>query len=387
MTGLVAEAIGAESATICVLEDDAWVPRHGWKVPAEVVGVPIPREQVPYANLAIETQEVVGVDDCETDPRVDLELQRSWGVRSVAMAPLLVRDRTAAGIFVNYHSDRHAFTRAELDFMRQAAGIVTGTVKAAHLYASEHEVAGLLRSALLAVPRTIPGVEFDTRYHSASESARIGGDFYDVFELDHGLLGLTVGDVSGKGLPAATVTSLVKHTLRGHASEKGKGPADVVRAANTALLRAEEFSGFCTIFFAILDRRDGRLVYCNAGHPPMALLRSDGSVGVLENNGPLVGAFEALDFGSGETWMEAGELLFLYTDGLIEARASGVQFGEERLFELLGGPVAREPAGLLDLVERELLGFAGDGLQDDLAMLALTRTHAPVPGQGKFKLF
>ena len=133
----VGSALGAESATICDLEGESWVPRYLWQVPEEVLGVPIPRDQVAYANIGVDTRRAVAIDDCETDPRVDLELQRSWNVRSVMMAPLLVRNEAKAAIFFNYHSATHTFTSLELDFAQKAAALISGAMENARLYEAE----------------------------------------------------------------------------------------------------------------------------------------------------------------------------------------------------------------------------------------------------------
>jgi serine phosphatase RsbU (regulator of sigma subunit) len=292
-----------------------------------------------------------------------------------------------AGLFLDYHHDAHHFSGAETAFVDQAAAAaaISGALERARLYEREHGIATTLQDALLALPERISGLRFAYRYHSAAEAALVGGDFYDVFELDFGLLGVTVGDMSGKGLDAAVMTSLVKHTVRAHAVEKGKTPADIVRMASRVLHMQSHLEHFATVFFAILDRRDGRLVYCNAGHPAPAILRGERQITELPPNSPLIGAFPDMPFADSETYLETEDVLLLYTDGLVEARRGQTLFGESRLTALLQRCYGLEPEQLVESVAGAVDEFAGGRLNDDLALLALRREELPGPTQQKFR--
>jgi serine phosphatase RsbU (regulator of sigma subunit)/anti-sigma regulatory factor (Ser/Thr protein kinase) len=382
-----AAAMEADSASICDLDDSMWVPTTAWGMPAGLTGSAFPREVVPFAEVAVQTRRAVAVDDCDSDARVDPEVQRAWGVRAVVVAPLVVRGAVVAGLFLDYHHDAHHFSGAETAFVDQAAAAaaISGALERARLYEREHGIATTLQDALLALPERISGLRFAYRYHSAAEAALVGGDFYDVFELDFGLLGVTVGDMSGKGLDAAVMTSLVKHTVRAHAVEKGKTPADIVRMASRVLHMQSHLEHFATVFFAILDRRDGRLVYCNAGHPAPAILRGERQITELPPNSPLNGAFPDMPFADSETYLETEDVLLLYTDGLVEARRGQTLFGESRLTALLQRCYGLEPEQLVESVAGAVDEFAGGRLNDDLALLALRREELPGPTQQKFR--
>jgi serine phosphatase RsbU (regulator of sigma subunit)/anti-sigma regulatory factor (Ser/Thr protein kinase) len=382
----VAGALEADSALVYRLDEDEWVPGVAWGMPVELRDTAWPRETMPFAELSIETRHGLCIDDCEADDRVDAALRRAWGARSIGVAPLIVRGAVAAALFLTYHRDVHRFTAPERTFIDQAAVAVSGALERAHVYEREHGIATTLQNALLALPERIPGLLFAHRYHSATEVALVGGDFYDVFELDNGLLGVTVGDMSGKGLDAAVMTSLVKHTVRAHAVEKGKTPADIVRMASRVLFMQSHLEHFATVFFAILDRRDGRLVYCNAGHPAPAILRRARELTELPSNSPLIGAFPDMPFGNSETYVETGDVLLLYTDGLVEARRGEALFGESRLAALLERSYGLEPEQLVESVAHAVYEFAEGRLSDDLALLALRRLDLPGPTQQKLRL-
>ena len=380
-----AAAMEADSASICELHETAWVPTTAWGAPAGPHSAAFARAAVPFAEVAVRTRHAVTVDDCGSDARVDPEMQRARGVRAVVVAPLVVRGAVVAALFLDYLHGAHRFSSAETDFVDQAAAAISGALERARLYEHEHEIATTLQNALLALPEDIPGLSFAHRYHSAAEVALVGGDFYDVFELEYGLLGVTVGDMSGKGLDAAVMTSLVKYTVRAHAVEKGKTPADIVRMANRVLYMQSHFEQFATVFFAILDRRDGRLAYCNAGHPAPAILRDGREITELPANSPLIGAFPDMPFADSETYLESEDVLLLYTDGLVEARRDGALFGQSRLAELLERCYGLEPEQLVESVAGAVDDYAGGRLTDDLALLALRRLELPGPTQQKLR--
>jgi serine phosphatase RsbU (regulator of sigma subunit) len=204
----------------------------------------------------------------------------------------------------------------------------------ARMFEIEHHIADRLQEALLALPDEIAGVEFARAYHSATEAARVGGDFYDIFELGDHYVGITIGDISGKGIDAAMLTALVKNTIRAHASEKGKTPTQVLALTNHVVYRSTPSEAFATVLFAVFDRRDGRLVYANAGHTTGALgtrtAQSCGSPRLA-----LFGGFEHSEFGRRPRCSSAlVTCLFLYTDGLTEVRRGTTRYGEERVFTL-----------------------------------------------------
>lgn len=237
-------------------------------------------------------------------------------------------------------------------------------------------IADRLQGALLAIPDAIDGIDFVHAYHSSTEVARVGGDFYDIFELDYGLLGITIGDIAGKGIEAAVLTSLVKNSIRAHAAERRKTPVEVISLTNDLIYKATEPEAFATVFFAILDRRDGRMVYVNAGHCPAVVIHSDGTSSQLSITGPFLGAALGAGFEQREVHLDIDDMLFLYTDGLSEARQNGFLYGENRVLELLADvAVGSELSAVVEEIVYDVLAFSGGKLHDDLAMMAVRR-HA-----------
>jgi len=307
------------------------------------------------------------------------------GLRLALALPITARGELLGYVAMDERGARRAFDEREIRLAKAICEQAGAALDNARLYQQEHDVAQVLRAALLKLPDAIAGLSFAHHYHPAARPAHVGGDFYDLFELDHGLVGIVVGDISGKGIEAAVLTSLVKNTIRAHATERGKTPGEVMALTNTVLSRETATETFATVFFGMLDRRDGRLVYCNAGHPASVVRHADGSIGVLPPTSPLIGAFSAFTYHSAEAFLSSDDLLFLYTDGLTEARSDRRLFGERRLFDVLTELGPSEPDVVVAGVIEAVVAFADGGLHDDLAVLALRRSELPGPSQQKLR--
>ncbi|HZJ02190.1 MAG TPA: MASE3 domain-containing protein [Thermoleophilia bacterium] len=235
------------------------------------------------------------------------------------------------------------------------------------------KIADSLQESLLSIPSELPGVEFGHLYRSATLATRVGGDFYDIFELESGRIGVLMGDVSGKGLRAAAITSVVKNSVRAYAYN-GAGPAETMRLTNTALFRTIDQQSFVTAFYGVLDTKTGTLAYCSAGHPPALINRAQGTRS-LDVRSPVLGAFPDLRFEEGEDTVGEDEILVLYTDGVTEARRGAEFFGEEGLVRALnalnGTPASETP----DVLFRGVLSFSQGQLRDDVAILAVKPTE------------
>jgi serine phosphatase RsbU (regulator of sigma subunit)/FixJ family two-component response regulator len=381
-----ASAIGADRALVADLDHETILVRRAAGFPPELVGKRFRLSEFPVMERAVRERVAAFVGDVGADAVTDLRFAREHGDAAFVTLPLIVGETVIGALTYTYNTPQR-FDDRDVEFARRLSVALSLALENARHYEAEHRIAETLQAALLALPADIPGLSFAHSYHSAAQTAQVGGDFYDLFELDQGLLGVTVGDISGKGLDAAVLTSLVKNSIRAHATEKGKSPADVMRLVNRILLHETPTEVFATVFFAILDRRDGRLVYCNAGHTSAIVLRN-GEAANLPPNSPLAGAYAEAPFKDSETRLELGAMLFLYTDGLVEARRDGEMFGEDRLVEALGEASDESVGAIVDRVISAAVSFAGGTVSDDLAVLALRRTETPpeIPMQQKFPL-
>jgi sigma-B regulation protein RsbU (phosphoserine phosphatase) len=237
------------------------------------------------------------------------------------------------------------------------------------------QLARTLQQTLLppALPE-VPGMDVAAHYHPASLD-QVGGDFYDLFPLTGDTWGFFLGDVSGKGVDAAVVTSLVRYTLRAAAVHDSE-PSGVLKQLNTVLRHAKP--RLCTVICGRVRSDDNgvTVTLATGGHPPPLLLRADGTSSFVSlPGGQLVGMLPDARFVTAEVRLAPGDTLLLYTDGLTEARISGdTRYSEEALLDELSGLAPATAHTVIAEVKRLLTGL-GAGVEDDTALLALS-----VPG-------
>jgi len=198
----------------------------------------------------------------------------------------------------------------------------------------------------------------------------VGGDFYDVFELPMGKVGLLIGDISGKGIGAALFMSVVRRILR-ERLRTGMLPAKALKRASDEICRENPEGFFATVFAAIWDPTNGRLTYANAGHnPPIRFGTKTEQIPV--HPGDLLGLFEDSYFRNDTIQLEVGEGLLLYTDGVTETlNPKGDAYGEERLLKQISGEESKE---LVKNIRNDVLQFEGeDHIFDDITLIAISR--------------
>jgi len=235
----------------------------------------------------------------------------------------------------------------------------------------EMRVATLIQQQFL--PRELPQLP-DWQVAAYYGPARaVGGDFYDFIALPDGRIGIVVGDVTDKGVPAALIMARTQSVLRGEAP-RFLSPAKVLERANEILLPEMPARMFVTCLYMILEPQTGRVVYANAGHNLPYVRTADGVIELRATGMPL-GLLPGMDYPEHEAVLAPGESVLLYSDGLVEAHdTAGDMFGFPRLRELMA--VERPGSELLDHLLDELHGFVGRGWdqEDDITLVALQRT-------------
>ncbi|HZD60101.1 MAG TPA: GAF domain-containing protein, partial [Anaerolineae bacterium] len=190
------------------------------------------------------TKEAIRLDDIFSHPQSKGIPEKHIAIRDLLGVPLLDSEGNFMGqVMVTDKKDGSNFSKTDEELLIALCAQVAIGIEKAKAYEREHSIAEVLQQAILDVPRNLPGVEVGIAYESAGEAAKVGGDFYDLFELGDGRRGLLIGDVSGKGLEAATITSMVKSTVRAFAY-KGLSPARVIVEANRVIYRQLRFDQF-----------------------------------------------------------------------------------------------------------------------------------------------
>jgi serine phosphatase RsbU (regulator of sigma subunit)/PAS domain-containing protein len=270
-------------------------------------------------------------------------------------------------------ADGH-FKLADLALAQDLGEQMALAIRVNRMFRRRSDTVDALHASL--VPRRwpdIPGVQVAATYLAATEDQDIGGDFHDVYRTPDGW-GLAVGDVCGVGEEAAAVTAAARHAIRVLA-RRCADPGEVLVGANEIVL-ADELAldgGFVTANIAHLTWQDDKLCVAlgSAGHPAAAVLRSDGRVLMASGGGLPLGLFPDAGPATQEIVLEEGDILFLYTDGVAQARGPGNSYFQDRLAEELAALAGQPPDELVSSIRRAMNSFSGGNLVDDVTMLAL----------------
>jgi serine phosphatase RsbU (regulator of sigma subunit)/PAS domain-containing protein len=294
------------------------------------------------------------------------------GATSVLSVPLADgNDRYGVLTLARQAREGH-FEIADLALVEELGEQLALAIRVDHMFRRNTEIADTLQASLL--PRTlpdIPGADIAAVYLAATEGVDIGADFYDVYPAASGW-GLSVGDVRGKGEEAAAITAAARHAIRVLAHD-GATPAAVLAAANGILLSQQLDGGFVTTSLAHLYADDAgiRVALGSAGHPAPVVIRSDGQVQTVGGGGLPLGLFADAEPGLQDATLAAGDVLFLYTDGITQARSSDRTFFSERLHDELARLAGRHPDDIVSAMRTALLDFTERRLADDIAMVVL----------------
>ena len=366
-----AQALGAESALVNLRQDGHWVVAYTHGYPEELLGQTFQDDEFTLSSQVMRQGSPIGVPDALADDRCNRDVVCRLGMRSLLAAPLSSHGRPVGTFVFGFQSRPVATIETQVGFAARLAASVSLALENAQAFEHQRIIAQSLQEALLTVPPRLPGVKFGHAHRSATIGADVGGDFYDLFPMDRGRIGLLIGDVAGRGIGAAALASLAKNAMKAFAYEHG-APATVMARTNEVLWRQSNGASFITAFFGRLDLATGRLRYARAGHPPPVIRKKTGKTLFLESGSPVLAAWNKSAYAEAQVSLKSGDLLLLYTDGATEARRGPDFFGEERLVDALGKvvsqPVDRVPAEVL----RHVVEFAGGALPDDLALLALS---------------
>lgn len=260
----------------------------------------------------------------------------------------------------------------ELDFLDRVMLLVHSLAVGAEESLQNKHISQALQSGMKNELQQVEGISAEGIYSSATADAFVGGDFYSMIKLPGRRACIIMGDVSGKGIEAASISSAVKTALSAYAWE-GRTPARMVATLNEFLLGFSRVETFATLFVGIVDLTTSSLTYCSAGHPPAILVSAQsGEAELLDVQSGVVGAFHDMEYKNGMVHLHEGDILLLYTDGTTEARSpEGAFFGETGLRDMIMNEVPRGFDGLLNRFLSTLDCYTGRRLDDDVAMVAL----------------
>lgn len=312
----------------------------------------------------------------------DFEFLRSLGVRSAITVALQARQQVKGALTLGVAWSGRRYRREDAQFAWVLSGRVALALDNSGLFGdleqaekARAEIAETLQHGLLPSPLPhIPGWTLAAMYRPAGAENEVGGDFYDAFRVSGGWM-LVIGDVTGRGARAASITALARYTLR-TAAVLTDDPLVALAALNRALLSRKDASLCSIAALALSDDPTEPVRIAVAGHPP-PLLIDGGEVSEAAGTDPVLGAFPDVEWEIGESAVGPGQQLVLITDGITEAGGAEGRFGEERLRAELAG--ARNPAHAVQRLEGALSSFTSGAPDDDAAILAIARSPSEAP--------
>ena len=310
------------------------------------------------------------------DDGPDLEFLRSLGVRSAITVALHARGKLIGMLTLVVAWSGRRYRRDDARFTWILSGRIALTLDNCGLFAdleraegARAEIAETLQHGLLPSPLPhVPGWSLAAMYRPAGAENEVGGDFYDAFRVAGGWM-LVIGDVTGRGAKAASITALARYTLR-TAAMLTNDPLVAVATLNRALL-ARRGGALCSVAALVLSEDPAQPVrMAVAGHPSPLLVDRDLVTEVAVSD-PVLGAFSDVEWHITESQLDPGQQLVMITDGITEAAGKQGRFGEQRLREQLAG--SGNPAHAVQRLERALHSFTDGALDDDAAILAIAR--------------
>jgi len=290
------------------------------------------------------------------------------------IVPMRVGEETLGAITLVSADSGRTFDEDDFAFAQDMALRAATAVQNARLYREQARVAHTLQASLL--PERLPEHpewSFAASYQAGERGTDVGGDFYDIAPAAGGGLLVFLGDVTGKGIEAAALTALVRHSVR-TAARFNPEPRAVLQLVNDILLELPRLSPV-TLVCALIE--GSRLTFAAGGHP-RPLLKRGGAVEEIGQHGALLGAIDEFEAEETVLDLETGDTLLLYTDGVTDTPGERDRFGHVRLMQILRDSEA-DPATVLEHVERALREFQTGSAVDDRAILVLRFTGVRTP--------
>jgi len=328
------------------------------------------------SGAAVASKEPVLVNDVSADPRY---LSLIAETRSELVVPLVHKDRVV-GVFDLESTALGAFTEEHVKVLTPLASQVASAIENARLY-EELRTRDLLRARELHIaagiqhglfPEDCPrgeGWEASAHFRPARE---LGGDLYDFYEMEEGLFGVVVGDVAGKGVPAALYGAFASGTVRSRAFER-HSPAGLMERVNRTLRRRGVEGLLCNLIYARFDLRSKTVALASSGLPhPLQYRAATGRCVPVEIGGLPLGAFDTASYEELTLALEPGDVLVFYTDGLVDAAVGAEDYGMPRLRQLVEAHARLTAAGLGDRILDDFDAFMkGSEPPDDLTVVVV----------------
>jgi sigma-B regulation protein RsbU (phosphoserine phosphatase) len=329
----------------------------------------------------LKNQKPLVVNDIAHDDRFKIMDRDTCLVRSVLSVPLMLKGRVIGLLNVFNKRTEGGFTETDARLLGIIATQSAQVIEHARLFVEEQTLKLMQEEMKLAYkiqmdllpkePPLFPG--YDIAGISIPAKA-VGGDYFDFIPLSDRTIAFCLGDVSGKGMPAALLMATLQATLRGQIMIDAS-PKTCLNRSNTLIYKATDAEKFVTLFYGVLDGGTHELTYSNAGHNYPLLLKAGQKPVRLELGGLILGCLEEYSYTEGTLRLEAGDALLIYSDGITEAiNANDEEFGEGKLADILRGNSEDTATQLIDRIVSAVRAHAGESSQmDDMTLLVIRR--------------
>jgi sigma-B regulation protein RsbU (phosphoserine phosphatase) len=346
-------------------------------------------EGIPYrldtqlSGWMIRNKKPIMINDFKNDDRFFLKENSDFPIKSLVASPLITKGELIGLIAVFNKKGETLFTKDDERILSIIASQSATVIENARLYEEEKLLLSLREEMVLArniqlnlLPSKVPDIKGYEISATSLPAKDVGGDYYDFLKLSEKKFAFCLGDIAGKGLPAAMLMSNLQATLRGQARNCDT-PSNCISRSNELLYHSTESDRFATLFYGILDLENHLVKYCNAGHDVPILIKNSGEVVEIKEGGLMLGAFPVFPYKQDEFNMEIGDNIILYSDGVTEAmNENEEEFSLGKLISLLVENQDLSPNQIITKIIEAIKSHSGSTPQsDDVTLMVIKRTQ------------
>jgi len=347
---------------------------------SEIDGLPY-RLDTQLTGWMIKNQKPLIVQDLETDDRFQITKNEVSYIRSLLAVPLQQKGKMIGVLTVFNKRGEEGFLDEDRRLLTIIGAQSAQVIESARLYQEEQELLKMMQEMNLArkiqtnlLPAAPPQLEGYEAFGISIPAKDVGGDYYDFITKDEDKLIFCLGDVSGKGMPAALLMANLQATLRGQ-SMGCKNALDCLKRSNQLLYHSTDLEKYATMFYGIICFKNHELIFANAGHNNPFLVSQDGSVQRLKTVGIPLGWLEDFEYTEEKVPLNKGDILVTFSDGISEAmNEKDEEFEEEPIFDIIKENLSASPKALTDKIIEAVQNHAGSAPQaDDMTLVIIKR--------------
>jgi sigma-B regulation protein RsbU (phosphoserine phosphatase) len=324
------------------------------------------------------------VDDLDNDDRFRTLESEENPIRTLLSVPLILKGRIIGALNVFNKHGGNKFSEPDKRLLCIISTQSAQVIENARLYEEEQSLMRIQEEMKIAyniqmglLPKGAPMIEGYDLAGKSLPAKSVGGDYFDLIRLGDGRLFFCLGDISGKGMPAALLMSNMLATLRGQNLDLTT-PGSIMNHSNEHMFRNTDPERFSTLFLGVLDPENAELIYSNAGHNLPFIVNETGSVKRLETGNIVLGAIEDVTYTEDSIKLEKGDTLLIFSDGISEAiNPNEEEFGEDPLPALVNANRESSAMSIIDTIIEEVIKHAGKAPQrDDMTMVVIKRMRS-----------